>query len=264
MVVLSVLTILMAMLYPSVNAAIATARAAQVRNRINDLGVGCEYYRNENHCYPGQSASNTVELNHGTTGSQLLAEALFIDFSDKAWDGAGGATNLTTANPAANRSRWHWKGVYASLTFGTYKNQATTTYQSDLMTSCPCDPAVSGKPYCISDRFTNGVLPILYFPAHLVDAWGNPLTGLSQFVESDNLVYYNFAGSQVFGVGNNGGWMAPDGMNSQSLTAPNGFICNAQYGGGVNTPYRVDEYLLIAAGRDRVYGSPFTIKNWDD
>ncbi len=272
MAVVSVIVILMAIIYPSVNSAIAAAYASQVRNRINDLGVGCVNYHNDNNYYPGQSASNALELKNaganGVTGSQLLAEALFIDFTDKAWDGVAGLTNLTTLSPAANRSRWHWKGLYASLTFGTYHNQAATIPQSDLMTSCPTDPAVSGNPYCVSDRFGNGFLPILYFPAHLVDANGNPLTGLSQFVEADNIVYYNFTGSQVFSLTtnpapNNYGWASPNTILSGVTTDFGHFIWNPQYG-GTNTPYRAGEYLLIAAGRDRVYGSPYTIKNWGD
>jgi prepilin-type N-terminal cleavage/methylation domain-containing protein len=263
LVVLSIIVILVGILYPSVNSAILSARASQVRNRVAELSDGCLFYRDENGYYPGQGLSNPAEFNHGTTGSQLLAEALFIDYSDKAWDGSTGKTNLTTANPAANRSRWHWRGVYAPLTFGTVANQATTIARSDLLTCSPSDPAVSAKPYCISDQFTNDCLPILYFPSHLT------ATDVSQFVEADNISYYNFVGSSVFALTTNVsplpnyGWMSAGCAGSTDFLS---FITDTEYNGtgAIGKPYRSGDFLLIAPGKDRIYGSRNTIKNWTD
>ena len=264
LVVSSIIVILVGILYPTINVAMMTARASQVRNRVAELSDGCLLYRDENGFYPGQGLWNPAEFNHGTTGSQLLAEALFLDLGDKAWDGGTGKTNLTTANPAANRSRWHWKGVYAPLRFGTMTNQAAAIPRSDLLTSSPSDPAVSGRPYCISDQFTNDCLPILYFPSHLNAA------DCTQFVETDNSVYYNFTGSRVFSLPSNVpplpnyGWMRAGGGATTDFWS---FIADMEYNGMgamIAKPYRSGEFLLIAPGRDRIYGSPNTIKNWID
>ena len=278
MVVISIIVILVSMLYPTVISAIATARAQQVQVRMNDLVTGCTNYYSANGYYPGQSASNTVELSRasttGTTGSQLLAECLFLDFTDPAWDNGTGTTNLTNSGAGSwNRSLWHWKSNYATVNYGLVSTGVTTD-RSDLMTSAPSDPAVGSstknggntipaKPYCIADRFSTCFLPILYFPAHMTDTGGNPLTGLQQFIEADNINYYNFVGTQVFNTATNYGWQASNGVNSQLLTTTNGFICDTRYG-STTTPYHSGEYLLIAAGRDRMYGSQYTIKNWSN
>ena len=263
MVVISMIVILMAMLYPSVNSAVMAARATQVRNRITELANGCTMYQGDNNYYPGQSASNVAELTHGVTGSQLLAEALFINFVDKAWDGVAGSTNLTTVSPTGNRSRWHWRALYAPLTFGTVLNRAETIPRSDLMMSCPSDSAVGSHPYCIADRFSGDFLPILYFPSRVVDPLtGSPLTGLSQFVENDNKVYYNFGGSRVFST--TYGWTSING--TVAATDFGSFITDWRYDvtSPTTTPYHTGEFLLIAAGKDRIYGTRNTLKNWGD
>lgn len=260
-VVISIIVVLAGILYPTINSAMISACTSQVRNRVTDLSNGCLLYHDENGYYPGQGLSNPAEFKHGTTGSQLLAEAMFINYSDKAWDGGTGKTNLTTANPAANRSRWHWRGVYASLTFATIDNRATTIPRSDLLTSSASDGAVSAKPYCISDRFTNNSLPILYFHADPMQ------TGIEQFQETDNSVYYNFVGSTVFAMTTNTppfnyGWMSTDSYGN-TYTDFASFIRDSRYG-SANMPVHSGEFLLIASGSDRVYGSRNTIKNWDN
>jgi prepilin-type N-terminal cleavage/methylation domain-containing protein len=262
LVVMSIIVILVAIAYPSIDCAIVTARALQVRSRLAELGNGCVLYHDDNGYYPGQGLSNLAELNHGITGSQLLAESLFIDFSDKAWDGAAGKTNLTTVSPAANRSRWHWRSSYAPLTYGLLNNQGATIARSDLMTSSLSDPAVSAKPYCIADQFASDALPVLYFPSHLT------ATDTTQFVEKDNSAYYNFMGSTVFALTTNVspaanfGWMPADGVTTDFQN----FICDKEYNGTgtISKPYHSGEFLLIAPGKDRMYGSRNTIKNWDD
>ena len=75
MVVISIIVILVAMLYPSVMSAVLTANAAVVQVRITELGNACTQYRGDNNYYPGQNNLNRL---NPLTGSQLLAEALFI------------------------------------------------------------------------------------------------------------------------------------------------------------------------------------------
>lgn len=279
MVVIAIIVILVAILYPSVMSAILTAHAAQVQTRISQLGNGCTLYRGDNNYYPGQSTSNMTELGRNaavgtTTGSQLLAEALFLDFSDTNWDNNNHTTNLTVAaTSTANRSQWHWRGNYAPLSWGVLSTTAlpsgTTTSRCDLMTSAPSDTAVANRPYCIADQFTSNFLPILYFPADPTQ------TGLVQFQESDNWAYYRFTGSTVFAVpadGLNGatankapmnfGWITTDasGVTHSDFAS---FIADNRYG-AANTPVHSGEFLLIGAGRDRLYGSTYTIRNWSN
>lgn len=261
MVVVSVIVILVAILYPSVASAILSARAAQVQTRISELGNGCILFHNDTNYYPGQSPADLLELANGTTGSQLLAEKMFLDFNDTDWYGSmTGSNDLTsTAASTYNRSTWHWKSRYAPLNWGVVSTAGTgtTTPRCDLMTSAPSDTAVASKPYCIADQFATNFLPILYFPARLA------VTDLSQFQESDNSIYYNFSGSQVFACGSapfNYGWMTPTSVSTKDFPT---FTTDTRYG-SITTPYHAGEFLLIGAGRDRVYGSPYTLKNWSN
>ncbi len=274
MVVISIIVILVSILYPAVNSAIATSRAAQVQVRINDLAIGCINYHGDNNYYPGQSASNALELKNagtsGTTGSQLLAEALFIDWTDTNWDNVGGGTILTNSGAGSyNRSMWHWKPIYASLNYGIVSNNVTTD-RSDLMSPTNnATSAVRGRPYCVADRFTTYFLPILYFPAHLADSNGNPLAGLAQFIENDNILYYNFVGTQVFALTtnpqpNNYGWAPANTTFTGQSTDFGHFITDYRFNTASTTPYHSGEFLLIGAGKDRIYGSPYTIKNWSN
>jgi prepilin-type N-terminal cleavage/methylation domain-containing protein len=272
MVVISVIVILVAILYPSVASAILSARAAQVQTRITELGNGCTQYRGDNNYYPGQSTTDMTELGRNsqagtTTGSQLLAEALFLDFSDMNWDNNNASpnkpnTNLTASTASSlNRSYWHWKSLYAPLNWGVLNTtgMGATTPKCDLMTSAPSDTNVALKPYCVADQFTSNFLPILYFPADLSQ------TTTSQFVENDNSFYYNFTGSTVFALTsnpapNNFGWMAANSAFSTDFTT---FISDIRFGNS-NVPYHSGEFLLIGAGKDRMYGSAYTLKNWSN
>ena len=270
MVVISIIVILVAILYPSVISAIQSARAAQVSARISELGNGCTLFRNDNNYFPGQSTADATELGHNssgpngtTTGSQLLAERLFLDFADANWDNNNGTTNLTIAGASTlNRSQWNWKSNYAPLNWGVSSTTGTgaTTARCDLMTSAPSDPNVSLKPYCVSDQFSTNCLPILYYPADLAQA------GTAQFRESDNWVYYNFAGSQVFALTTNHaplpnyGWQAAASCTTTDFTT---FITDIRYGNS-GSAYHSGEFLLIGAGRDRMYGSTYTLKNWSN
>ncbi len=284
LVVISIIVILVAILYPSVLSAIQSARASQVSARIAELGNGCTMYHGDNNYYPGQSTTNAVELGHTTnannqrgttTGSQLLAECLFISFSDTNWDNNGNNTpNTDLTAPGAstyNRSQWHWTSNYAPLNWGVLSitpNPGATTPRCDLMTSAPSDPNVTLKPYCVADQFSTNFLPILYYPADLAQ------TTTNQYTEADNWIYYNFAGSQVFALpGINGvlanraplpnfGWQS---NNSPTTTDFGTFISDTRYTATIGaTPYHSGEFLLIGAGRDRMYGSTYTLKNWSN
>lgn len=231
------------------------ARAAQVQARINELNCGCVLYHGDNNYYPGQQNLDRLAGANAMTGSQILAEALFIDYTDANWDNANGKGDHSAG---ANRSQWHWKANYAPLNYGIVRSSspAQTTSRSDLMTSCASDPAVSvavgRKPYCISDQFSNHQLPILYYPSHPLDANDKPTTGRAQFHESDNSVYLT---PSVFSV-----WKSADCSVPETFA---NFIWDKRYN-TQDVPYHSGEFLLIGAGADRMYGTPKTIKNWSD
>ena len=229
-------------------------RDAQVRARINELSNGCVLYRSDTNYYPGQQNLDCLAGANPMTGSQILAEALFIDYSDTSWDNANGKGNHSAG---ANRSQWHWKSNYAPLNYGIVRSStpAQTTPRCDLMTSCP-DPAVSAavgrKPFCVSDQFSTNQLPILYYPSHPLDADGKPTTGRAQFHESDNSVYL---APSVFS-----GWKPEDSSDPANFA---NFIGDKR-DITQDVPYRSGEFLLIGADRDRMYGTRGTVKNWSD
>ena len=69
MVVISIIVILVAMLYPSVDSAIKTSYASAVQTRVTELNNGCILFRGDNNYYPGQSAANATELANAATRS---------------------------------------------------------------------------------------------------------------------------------------------------------------------------------------------------
>jgi len=218
------------------------------------LGNGCIQYRADNNYYPGQQNLDRLAGANSLTGSQILAEALFIDYSDANWDDANGRGDHSAG---ANRSLWHWKANYAPLNFGIVSSSppGQTPPRCDLMTSCP-DPAVSvaigRKPYCIGDQFYSCKLPLLYYPSHPLDANGKATTGRAQFHESDNSIYLT---PSVFQ-----GWKPADTDDPATFS---NFIWDKRFN-TQDDPYHSGEFLLIGAGRDRMYGTPKTIKNWSN
>ena len=95
-------------------------------------------------------------------------------------------------------------------------------------------------------------MPILYYPSHPLDANGNATTGRAQFHESDNSVYLT---PSVFQ-----GWKPAD--SSDPATFAN-FIWDKRFN-TQDVPYHSGEFLLIAADRDRMYGTRETVKNWSN
>lgn len=104
---------------------------------------------------------------------------------------------------------------------------------SDLIT-------VKGMRNTLSDRFgssvSSGAMALLYYPSRL------GVTGLGQYKASDNKAYTAGAWS---GTG------FTQYIKSQKI-----------FGVGSTTPYNDGEFLLMAAGSDRMYGTNFDIKNW--
>lgn len=97
---------------------------------------------------------------------------------------------------------------------------------------------INGRRNTISDRFgkneASGAMAILYYPSHL-DA-----TGLGQYKEGDNAAYT--AGAT---------WTFQNYIKSCKID-----------GDSSTTPYNDREFLLMAAGTDRQYGTAYDVKNW--
>jgi type II secretory pathway pseudopilin PulG len=247
MIVISIIVILATMLAPAVDTAIKSAYTAVVRARVNDLNMGCIQYYKDHQFYPGQN--NLARLGTSTTtitGSQMLAEAMFINYSEANWDGG-------TGTGTTNKSLWNWKSLYAPLNF------ISGSARSDLMPPSPPATTGSSRPYCIADRFKNNFMPVLYYPAHPMDASGGILNGRAQFMETDNSVYTT---SNVFSQ-----WSPVDPNDTASFMNfiwDKRFKFSSNQAAFSNAPYNAGQYLLIAAGRDRMYGTRNTIKNWND
>lgn len=107
---------------------------------------------------------------------------------------------------------------------------------------------IKGRKNTISDRFgrteADGAMAILYYPARLDS------TGLNQFRELDNDAYTS--GST---------WdNRPGGAAGSPFQQ---YIRNyTLYGASSSTPYNAGEFLLLAAGSDRKYGTVYDVKNW--
>jgi len=101
-------------------------------------------------------------------------------------------------------------------------------------------------PNTISDRddSTGTPMPILYYPARL------GVSGLGQYKVGDNSVYKNSDGSDV-------NW----GGNGTGQSAFEQYIKDRRFGGDASTtPYRPQQFLMIAAGMDRKYGTKDDIR----
>ena len=100
---------------------------------------------------------------------------------------------------------------------------------------------VNDKPNTLSDRFgssvANGAMALLYYPSRL------GVTGLNQYKEGDNDAYTSGATW--------GGTTFAQYIKSQKLL-----------GVSSTTPYNDGEFLLMAAGSDREYGTAYDVKNW--
>jgi len=108
--------------------------------------------------------------------------------------------------------------------------------------------SVESRRNTISDRFgssvANGAMALLYYPSRL------GVTGLNQYKEGDNAAY-------------TGGVNWPTAGATKGANDFEKYITSQKIS-GVNstTPYNDGEFLLMAAGSDREYGTAYDVKNW--
>lgn len=104
----------------------------------------------------------------------------------------------------------------------------------------PSDLIFLKRQNTLSDRFgssvASGAMPLLYYPSRL------GVSGLDQYKEGDNSLYTA------------GTWTG---------TAFRQYIKSTKIlGAGSTTPHNDGEFLLIAAGSDREYGTAYDVTNW--
>ena len=102
--------------------------------------------------------------------------------------------------------------------------------------------SIEGKLNTMSDRFgssvSGGAMALLYYPSRL------GVSGLNQYVEGDNAAY---TGGVTWA-----GTTFAEYIKSQKIL-----------GVASTTPYNDEEFLLMAAGSDREYGTAYDVKNWN-
>ena len=238
LIVIIVIGLLAALLMPSLQAIINRAKNVRTRGRIGELQNGALSYHHETHRYPGQLYLDLLVSNptgqvpnptapgkppHLLAGSQMLAACLF-DFQMARID--------DLENPLTG-GRLHDGSKHAANRPG------------DLTTF---NVGMNGEWHnVISDRYDRGqkkgAKPVLYFPAR------PGAEGRSQYVELDNKPFTT--GPVAVS------WRNPiDGSNPSFVE----YITNRILGS--NVPYNSGQFLLIAAGPDRKYGTIDDITNW--
>jgi prepilin-type N-terminal cleavage/methylation domain-containing protein len=234
MVVITIICILAGMLFPSVIAAKNAARMGNVKQRMADLTSGAGYYQRENQYFPGQRPEDVASLSSGTlTGSQMLGRCLLYDEITKpnqyyritdyipVTDEHGNVQpDPELPNVVRPRAR------YASYVPGDLFNPKNTEVYNYNKTDARRELG------SISDRYSiTSPKAILYYPSRRT-------TGLGQFVEGDNASYLTIAAFN--------GW--PTGRFDS-------FLKDTRFGSG-STPQHDGEFLLFAADRNRMYGTP--------
>lgn len=241
LIVIIIIGLLATILMPALQAIINRAKNVRTHGRISELQDGALSYKHENQYYPGQLYPELLVSNltvstaarqagipqHGLTGTQMLAACVF-DFKmkniDEVW------------NPDHPDRRRH-----AGSKFAANRPGDLTEFN------------VSGEKWCnvISDRFerggqAKGSMPVLYFPSR------PGVDGLSQYEENDNAPFT--AGAAHVN------WRNRRDAGNPSFEA---YITNDKLGTIPSAwPYNPDQFLLIAAGPDRKYGTIDDITNW--
>lgn len=285
LVVIGVIVILATMLIPAVIKARNLAYAAKSQARIEELGNGARmYFRDNMNLYPGQLYAGSVmgslsgtDTTHAT-GSQMLAASLF-GFS-YATATAGNTTSLsgTTLRTSENLVDANAYACYASLANG------------DLLPLPGLRPDWRGGPLnvcpgTIADRFpsrgvntTSQLVPIgpgaiCYYPAE-------QMSHLRQYADNTgwnpacNAVYTEYLSDQcnTSVPGNNGeGFWDGTGFTNYTNKSPHlswqQVIANPAFGSvsdpnSTGTPWHASEFLLIAPGVDRMFGTIDDVTNW--
>jgi prepilin-type N-terminal cleavage/methylation domain-containing protein len=196
LVVIVIIMLLMGILVPTVRSILNTAQQTEAKARIQSLSRSIDlWYKENNNRYPGQVNPAPLD-NNSTTGSQLLAEALFTKIED---DG---------------------EEVFpASTKYADFTDDILIDYKLDGQT----------HENCISDGFPTP-MPLLYFPAR-IGAAGNG----SAYKASDNneLVNDDTKGGNFSNVSGSGGsrryLLVGAGEDRQFYTADD--ITNIRVGG---------------------------------
>ncbi len=226
LVVISIIALLMGILLPSIGMAIKIAANTRTSARVAELAGGCNMYFTENGYYPGQGFPDELKGSTGGshTGSQVLAASLF----------GYTCSDINTVVP----------DTIASSKYAPLKRDTTFGGKKDDLQE------IAGQDNTIWDRNKTDRAPmaVLYYPARLGES------GLGQYKRDDNFDYKN---KDEDDDGN------PDDILWKSEEVPNGagtqdafwkYIKDRRFGQS-DTPYHPGAFLIIAAGKDRAYGT---------
>ncbi len=213
LVVISIISLLVGIMIPSVSLAIREAANTRTGARVAALSGACVVYHDKNDYYPGQLYSSELGSNSAGkfTGSQWLAKSLFYD-------------------PAASSGSEYPKPEYAPL-------KAT----EDLIDPIHNDGTFDIGTIADRNKSTGEFMAILYYPSR------PGVSGLGQYRMSDNSDYKN--------NGNDIVWKSSEGSGTDQAAFEN-YIKDRRFKSDASTtPYSPEAFLLIAAGRDRIYGT---------
>ncbi len=232
LVVISIMALLIGILLPTLSGARKEAANIKTGARISELSGGCIMYYKTHGYYPGQQYSGELGSNSDSkfTGSQWLARSLFSDFNNSAVqvDQRYPLSRYAPVKPADDLIEPNYSatididGTGYKFEFGTISDQNKSSK-------------------------TREVLPILYYPARPGES------GLAQYQMSDNSDYKNDAGGNIVWK-----WKTSDGVehSGDDQAAFENYIKDRRFQSDASTtPYNPGAFLLIAAGRDRVFGT---------
>lgn len=275
--VVAILVLLMAILMPAFSGAKKHARSVASQAWINDLASGArQYAMDNNNFFPGQRNPTVLDMpsdpdDQLRTGSQLLAEVMFFDNPFNPYEPNDYDPDLY-ADPAdipifVEDPNYAHKSIYAKWEQGNLIHTKVINGADRFNT--------------ISDRFGNLPMPILYYPARAIES------GLGQYHVLDNAVYtdpknpvlepppsdepnppvptslvwldwrtMSFRDDPNFNVN-------ADDPNNLGRFGFENFIRDTRFKGAQSTePYNPREFLIIGAGKDRIYGTQDDLKNW--
>ncbi|MCK4625994.1 MAG: hypothetical protein KAV00_11830 [Phycisphaerae bacterium] len=220
LVVIGIIALLIGILLPTLSSARKEAANIKTGARIAELSGGCIMYYETHGYYPGQQYSSELGSNSAGkfTGSQWLARSLFTDPDASP---VYPCSKHAPVKPSGDLIEPEYNDGVFDFDIGTISDQNKTSK-------------------------TREVLPILYFPAR------PGVSGLGQYEMSDNSDYKN-DGNDIEWK-----WETSDGEehSGTNQAAFENYIKDRRFQGDVSTtPYNPGAYLLIAAGRDRIYGT---------
>lgn len=273
LVAIGIIVILIGLLIPVVNRVRTSAREADVRNQLAVLSAAIKMYEMDFRAYPGPLSNDeiiqgaSVIVDASDQDQITMSENLVLGLLGGLWNDGGtitfdwervgkGPSSLgnspTKKNPYLESTNlsWNLPGYTPSDLSGEYKDSIADIDDSNI-------------PEFV-DRFSDP-MPILYYRARVGADGVIGDGGTLQYDVRQNLAYTQAYSGQSIGIGRefpNHGLVVLGDINDSIVDGPNDALPYFKHPTIADTPREKDSYILISAGKDRVYGTKDDICNF--